>query len=148
MKQGLVEQNMAALKPLVEMAGDLKLTLVLENFKAPFDTVSVFQTLVEEGPGQKIHLDAGHTHMGRDSAETFCQHLGPHIVHVHLSDNRGTGDHHMPLGAGNVDWPEIIKALQKIGYDDTITLEVFCGSQPVLFDYLETSRRYLQELWG
>ena len=148
MREGLIEQNILALRPIVEMADNLGLTLVLENYKAPFDSVSTYVILLREVPGLKVHLDVGHTNFGLDDAETFCSHLGRHIVHVHFSDNRATEDHHMPLGVGNVDWKKAVSALKKIGYDDTITLEVFCSDRTVLFQYLEISRRLVLNLWN
>ena len=53
----------------------------------------------------------------------------------------------MPIGVGNIDWKEAVSALKSIGYDGTITLEVFCNDRTVLFQYLEVSRKYVLELW-
>ena len=148
MKKDLIEHNIEALKPIVHMAATHGLTVVLENYKRPFDTVSNFKTLLKEVPGLGIHLDIGHTNMGRDSGQSFCQFLGHHIVHVHFSDNRATEDHHMPIGVGTVDWRKTVSALKDIGYDGTITLEVFCGTHEVLFSYLETSKQFVLDLWN
>jgi sugar phosphate isomerase/epimerase len=147
MKQGLVEQNIAALKGIAEMVGNLGLCLVLENFKAPFDRVSTYETLLSEVPGLKVHLDLGHTHFGADDGEVFCCRLGEHIRHVHFSDNRSVQDDHMPLGVGSIDWQRAIASLKRIGYNGTITLEVFCGTEAVMLDYLEISRGFLLDLW-
>jgi sugar phosphate isomerase/epimerase len=95
-----------------------------------------------------VHLDFGHTNIGRDSAESFCKHLGHAIEHVHFSDNRSTEDHHMPLGVGNIDWKNVVSALKRIGYDGTITLEVFCDDSTVSFSYLDISRRLVLDLWN
>ena len=148
MKEDLVRLNIEALKPLAAMAASYGLTLVFENFKTPFDSVSTHAQLLQEVPGLKIHLDFGHTNLGRDDAVSFCRHLGSHIKHVHFSDNRSTGDHHMPLGVGSVDWKNAVSALKSIGYDGTITLEVFCDDSSVLFQYLEISRRLVLDLWN
>ncbi len=148
MKQDLVKQNIEALKPIVEMAGAFGLTLVLENFRPPFDRVSTFEAILAEIPELKVHLDFGHTNMGKDDAETFCRGLHRHIMHVHFSDNRSTEDHHMPLGVGSVDWKRSVSALKMIGYDGTITLEVFCDDKTVLFQYLEISRKLVLDLWN
>jgi sugar phosphate isomerase/epimerase len=53
----------------------------------------------------------------------------------------------MPLGVGNMDWKRAVSLLRGMGYDETITLEVFCGHKGVLFEYLEVSRRLLLDLW-
>jgi len=148
MKEDLVELNVEALRPIVEMGDSHGLTVVFENYKEPFDCVSTYNVLMERVPDLKVHLDFGHAHMGRDDAEAFCRHLGRHIMHVHFSDNRSTDDHHMPLGVGSIDWKRAIQALKAIGYDGTITLEVFCDDPRVLFQYLEVSRNFLLELWN
>ncbi len=147
MKEDLVRLNIEALKPLAEMAGSYGLTLILENFKAPFDSVSTYSRLLEEVPGLQIHLDFGHTNLGKDNGASFCKQLGGHIRHVHFSDNRGSEDEHMPLGAGNIDWKEAVSALKSIGYDETITLEVFFKDRSVSLEPLEENRRLVLDLW-
>ena len=97
MKPALVDLNIQALRPIVKMAAPHGLTVVLENFKAPFDRVAIFSSMLAEVPGLKVHLDFGHANMGADNYEVFCRQLGEHIQHVHFSDNRSTADHHMPL---------------------------------------------------
>jgi sugar phosphate isomerase/epimerase len=130
------------------MAESLGLTLVLENFMAPFDSVSACAHVFEEVPGLHIHLDFGHANLGRDDGASFCKHLGKRIKHVHFSDNKGTEDDHMPLGTGNIDWGKAVSALKSIGYDGTITLEVFGDDKTALPQQLEISRRLVLDLWN
>ena len=148
MKPTLIELNIEALKPIVEMAASHGLTVVLENYKAPFDRVSTFNLMLAEVSGLKVHLDFGHANMGADNHEVFCRQLGKYIQHVHFSDNRSTADHHMPLGVGNINWKNAIKSLKAIGYDGAITLEVFCDDPTMLFPYLDLSRRLVLDLWS
>jgi sugar phosphate isomerase/epimerase len=147
MKKDLVRLNIEALKPLAEMAGSHGLTLILENFKAPFDSVSTYSRLLKEVPGLQIHLDFGHTNLGRDDGASFCTQLGEHIRHVHFSDNHGQEDEHIPLGMGNIDWEKAVSALKSIGYDETITLEVFVNDRSASLQTLEASRRLVRDLW-
>ena len=148
MKAALVELNIEALKPIVEMAALHGLTLVLENFTAPFDRVAAFEAILKEVPGLKLHLDVGHANLGGDDHEVFCRQLGNHIKHVHFSDNRSTADHHLPLGVGNIDWKNAVASLKAIDYDETITLEVFCNDPAMIFPYLDLSRRLVLDLWN
>ena len=148
LKQDLVKQNIRALKPISRMVQDYGLVPVLENFKAPFDRVSTFERLFSEIPELYLHLDFGHSHLGKDDGPTFCKYLGQRLRHVHFSDNRASEDDHMPLGAGTIDWNQEVAALKDIGYDDTITLEIFCGSSDVLYSYINVSKRFLHKLWG
>jgi sugar phosphate isomerase/epimerase len=54
----------------------------------------------------------------------------------------------MPLGVGNIDWKSAVDSLKAIGYDETITLEVFCDDPVMLYKYLDLSRRWVQDLWN
>lgn len=148
MRNDLFSFHIEALQPIVEMAASYGLTLVLENYKAPFDRVAIFKMLLKEVPGLKLHLDFGHTNFGRDNHEAFCGELGEHIRHVHFSDNRSRFDDHMPLGVGTVDWESAVNALKAAGYDNTITLEIFCNDPNMQHKYLDLSRKRIQELWG
>ena len=148
MKRDLVSINIEALKPIVEMAATHGLSVVFENYQAPFDRVSTFKTLLAAVPGLKLHLDFGHTNFGLDNHEVFCRELGQHIQHVHFSDNRSRSDDHMPLGVGNVDWRNAVNVLKATGYDSTITLEVFCNDPDMQYSYLDTSRKLVRKLWG
>ena len=148
MKQDLIEQNIEALIPIEKMANNLGLTLVLENYAAPFDRVSKFKTLFKEILGLKVHLDFGRTNIWQDDAEEFCKHLGNDIMHVYFSDNSSNEDDHPPLGVGSVDWKKAVSDLKMIGYDKTITLEINCNDYAVLFQYLDISRRLILGLWN
>ena len=148
MRNDLVTFNIEALIPIVEMAKTCNLTLVLENYKAPFDRVSIFKKILAAVPGLKLHLDFGHANFGADNHEVFCAELGEHIQHVHFSDNRSRADDHMPLGVGTVNWKNAVNALKAIGYDDTITLEVFCNDPDMQAGYLDMNRKRVLDLWN
>jgi sugar phosphate isomerase/epimerase len=51
---------------------------------------------------------------------------------------------HMPLGTGTVDVTRTVCALQKCGYDGTITLEVFTSDPR----YVTYSRDRLRATWN
>lgn len=55
----------------------------------------------------------------------------------------GDSDRHLPLGAGTLDYEKFISELKRLGYDDTITLEVFSRDR----DYLLLSKRKLEALF-
>ena len=148
MKKDLVTLNIQALGPIVDLAASHGLTLVFENYKAPFDRVATFKTLLAAVPGLQVHLDFGHTNFSRDGSEAFCRELGDHIRHVHFSDNRSRNDDHMPLGVGSVDWRRSVQDLRATGYDGTITLEVFCNDPTMQAAYLDLNRELVLDLWG
>jgi sugar phosphate isomerase/epimerase len=91
-----------------------------------------------------FHLDVGHANVGGDRLEGLLKAFGDRLLHVHLSDNRGREDDHMPLGAGRIDWPRAIRLLKQSGYDGTITLEVFGTDR----DYLLLSAEKVRKWWA
>lgn len=147
MKNALVDLNIEALQPIVEMAAGYGLIAVFENFKAPFDRADTLKTMLAAVPGLKVHLDVGHANIGRHNYGVFCSQLGNEIRHVHFSDNRSNDDHHMPLGVGNINWKDAVQTLKATGYNDTITLEVFCDDSIMLYKYLDLSRNLVLDLW-
>ena len=51
------------------------------------------------------------------------------LEHIHMHDNHGEGDEHLPLGAGDINFERIVKWLKQINYDKTITFEVFTSKE-------------------
>ena len=124
---------MESLEAITQKAERRGIRLCLENmipryghFYQPREFVEFFDI----HPNFGLTLDVGHANIDNefdDRALDFIESLDRHIGHIHLSDNSGERDEHLPIGSGTVDFPQIAGALKKIGYDDTITLEVFSG---------------------
>ena len=66
------------------------------------------------------------------------------IDHLHISDNFGRRDDHLAVGDGGLDFRALAKALQRIEYDGTVTLEVFTGKRSDLV----RSRLVLRTIMG
>ena len=104
--------------------------------------------IMERVPLLRFHLDSGHAKLerGHNRWEEYLDRLGHKLLHVRLSDNGGTGDQHLPLGASprsSTEWPRHLKKLKAAGYDGTITLEVFALHR----EYLLLSRDLLRKWW-
>ena len=70
-----------------------------------------------------ICLDFGHAHMDGDLVDAV-ETVSEHLIATHVHDNRGrTDDHLVPFG-GTIDWPSVLTAVQKVGYDGTLMLEI------------------------
>jgi sugar phosphate isomerase/epimerase len=138
-----------SLEIIAEKADQLGLDVCLENMfpqthslLAPEDFVEVFKRF----PKLRLTLDTGHAHMsdkGGNTALDFIKDFQDRIGHIHANDNFGREDIHLPIGAGTVDFPQIIRALKGIGYNETITLEVFSRDR----DYLKLSREKLAQMF-
>jgi sugar phosphate isomerase/epimerase len=123
----VLAEKRRALAELVEYAGKNSVVINLENLS---ETAEDIEPVVDEVPNLEITLDVGHANLysAENKSLSIIKKLGRSISHVHLHDNLG-GDSpkanlHLPIGEGNVDFKSIFKALLKINYDRTITLEV------------------------
>lgn len=98
-------------------------------------------------PQPGFHLDIGHANLQapKNSTPEILQASGARLRHVHLHDNKeGHEDLQLAPGAGTLDLKTTIAALQRCGYDGTITLEVFTPDRRLL----AFSRDVLRSAWG
>jgi len=135
----LVQQYAAeSLAAILHKAAELELTLCLENMfphYGSFFEASDFSHLLTTHPDLKITLDIGHANIDSPRGKRIFEFIrahGKYIGHVHLHDNRGTRDDHLPIGAGNINWQKVAQALRGCGYDDTVTLEIFGENRQAL----------------
>lgn len=137
------------LLPLTEEAAGLDMSIVLEH--APHggrNQLETFAAILERVPLLRFHLDSGHALLERDydRFDEYVEAFAGKLLHVHLSDNDGSGDQHLPLGApGRTEgaWRDRIRKLKTSGYDGTVTLEVFSVER----HYLAASRDLLRKWW-
>jgi hexulose-6-phosphate isomerase len=62
--------------------------------------------------------------------DQWLRHLGRRVVGIHFKDYRkgvGTADGFVDLLEGDVDWPEVMKAISEIGYEGPIPAEMIPG---------------------
>ena len=79
--------------------------------------------------------------------QDWIRTLGPRIKKVHLKDfkhDRGKGTYDfVHLGEGDIDWPEVRKALHDVGYDGYMTTEIKGGDKAYLTDVVARIDRFL-----
>jgi sugar phosphate isomerase/epimerase len=120
-----------SLAAIIDCAQTLGLCVCLENmfpkcraFVEPADFIEI----LERFPDLMLTLDTGHANIGNPSGRRiveFIEKFGNRIGHLHVSDNFGERDDHIPLGAGNIEFLTIVSALKQCEYDDTATFEIF-----------------------
>ena len=74
-------------------------------------------------PGLGICLDVGHARLQGDVVEAL-ETVAGYLVTTHLHDNGGRKDDHLLPFDGVIDWPELLIAFQKVGYDGTLMFEL------------------------
>lgn len=87
-----------------ELADTYPLRLFIEN-SSDIDP-GPLKELMKRLPDPKVGicLDLGHANYSRACLEEWFDALHDRIGYLHLSDNTGAYDSHLPLGQGSVDW--------------------------------------------
>ena len=143
----VIEQNLKSIRELLPTARDCGIGLMIENVPGEFNSRAQLGELLEAIPELGLHLDIGHCNLQvvTNTATEIITTYGRRIQHVHIHDNKGGfADLHLPLGTGNLDFVNPLKALQAWGYDGTITLEVFSEDR----QFLSYSRDVLRKTWN
>lgn len=70
------------------------------------------------GPNCGVCLDAFHMNIEEVDFMEAIRTAGDMLVDFHVADNN-----RMPPGMGQLNWPEIVKTLNEVGYDGAMTLE-------------------------
>ena len=70
-----------------------------------------------------ICLDFGHAHLDGDVVDAI-ETVSEHLVATHVHDNRGRNDDHLLPFDGTIDWPAALTAVQKVGFDGALMLEI------------------------
>jgi sugar phosphate isomerase/epimerase len=141
--------NAEALVELTAVAAERDLVLMLENLGRVLGTADELRPLFDAAPELRFHLDVGHANLGRGLSGLNRTHellaaFGDRLAHVHVSDNLGLDDLHLPLGAGTIDWPAVVSDLKAVGWDGAVTLEIFSATAR----HLKSSRELWLQWWS
>jgi protein FrlC len=121
------------LKECAKVAHDHNVSLGLEHLTLLEGNVVVtledLIAMIEDvaHPGLQALLDTGHVNVTKESMTDYIYGLGDKLKHIHLDDNDGNSDDHLPPGMGNMDFAPMFKALKNIGYKAGISVEPSFG---------------------
>jgi sugar phosphate isomerase/epimerase len=107
-------------------AAEAGVGLALEVIPNPLSSAEALVHLIEEELDLSdvgICLDVGHAFIMGDVVDAVETCSG-HLVTTHLHDNGGESDDHRVPYDGGIDWPSVLLAFQKIGYDGAWMFEV------------------------
>jgi sugar phosphate isomerase/epimerase len=142
-----IQRNLLTLRELLPEAERLGVGLMIENLPGDFNNAQQLGELLDPIPELGLHLDIGHANLQvpeNTTGEILRRH-GDRLRHVHLHDNKGgSADLHLPLGSGTLKLRDHICELHNVGFDGTITLEVFTPDR----HFLAYSRDVLRRVWS
>jgi sugar phosphate isomerase/epimerase len=119
-----LERSLAIWEPLVARAEKSSVPLLLENvWEQGPEFHREFLTAIDS-PCCGFCLDVGHQHsFSRTALSTWLETLGEFLREVHLHDNRGNHDDHLPVGQGTFDFESLFGLFRIRGISPLITLE-------------------------
>ena len=82
--------------------------------------------LIEQvsSPALGMNMDPSHLFPMGELPQVVVYEVGPRIFHTHFSDNDGTSNAHWRPGKGKIDWKGLLQALQAVGYEGVISIEL------------------------
>lgn len=95
-----------------------------------------------------VCLDTGHALLAGGVSEMIHK-VSTHLQIVHVNDNSGTGDDHLPPGQGKIDWHQFVLDLRAVSFSGVLILELSPGKYTEKDDLLKLvldSAHYLREL--
>lgn len=111
---------------LLDYAGDASVRLALEN--GPMDLLREVLEVFGEHHALGICVDTGHANLHRDLYDepsvAFLEQFADSLIHLHLSDNDGSGDQHRAPGGGTIDWRSVAATLDGTGYRGPVVFEL------------------------
>lgn len=133
---------------IVKRADKHNIVICLENLfpkLGNFHRPEEFSEVLAKHPSLMMTLDLGHANVraAKGQIQSFISVARGRIGHVHVADNNGRDDEHLPIGVGRVDLVGWLRAIRDAGYNDTMTLEVFTPDR----EYLGISLRKVKQTW-
>lgn len=134
--------------PTAERAG---VVLAVENvgygptgmFHDPQEWADIARAIAS--PAVKLTLDTGHAALQGFDLAAAVHAAGPLLVHLHLHNNNGQADDHLPLTEGHLDFAPLVQALQSSGFTGHGAIEIYTATHQE--EALLASRDLLARLW-
>ncbi|MFB0553863.1 MAG: sugar phosphate isomerase/epimerase family protein [Phycisphaerae bacterium] len=138
------KRSQTHIKKLLPLAEELGVVIAVENVWNKFLLSPLeFARYVDEfeSPWLKAYFDIGNVILFGYSQD-WIRTLDKRIVKIHLKDFKRRGYEWTNLLDGDVNWPEVRRALDEIGYDGFLTTELRGGEEAYLTDLAERIDRF------
>ncbi|WP_340819923.1 sugar phosphate isomerase/epimerase family protein [Methanolobus sp. WCC4] len=112
---------------LCDHSADMGITIAVENMpnfpkifgRYPDEMLDILEQVDRDNVG--MTLDVGHANtMGL--LDEFVSKCKSKLSHMHIHDNNGAHDEHLPIGQGNIDWKKLMEGLS--GYKGLMVTEM------------------------
>ena len=133
---------------LIKHGDERGVAVTLENGPDNRHQLKYFREIFFRLPGLKLTFDIGHGNVktARSMTRDYLFALNDRLAHIHMSDNDGEGDDHLPFGApkrGGINLAHELRGLKDFRFDGTITLEIFGHDR-----WLAASAELVRQYWS
>lgn len=130
-----------SLMTLCDVAERLDVTLVVENMTdraRSAESVERYVDLISKlPPPAGALLDLGHAWASGWDIPTAVRRLGDRLGAVHIHDNHGEHDEHLPVGEGTIPWDDVFPALRTAPADCRWVTEYVGADDGVLREHVQ-----------
>ena len=137
-----IENSLQTWRPLAKMAGEMGLKVALENVYE--ENPGPLRTLLQEidSPNLRFCFDTGHHHVfSKVLLPVWFEALREYLAEVHLHDNHGELDEHLPAGEGGFDFDRFFNLLSQFKLNPIYTIEPH--EEDHLWRGLEAIKKYI-----
>jgi len=141
--QDAYKRSQAGVRRLIPLASQLKVQILIEEVWNNFLLSPLeFARYVDEfgSPWVQAYFDVGNV-VAFAWPQDWIRTLGKRIKKVHIKDFKGgpglfgvQGSRWVNLREGSIDWPEVMRAFNEIGYRNYLTVELGGGNEAYLRD--------------
>ncbi|MDQ0232159.1 sugar phosphate isomerase/epimerase family protein [Metabacillus malikii] len=121
-----------AIGELCEVARPLQVKLAVENVgyngESLFTQEEFISFLDSLDDTAGYLLDVGHAHLNDWDIPAVIKAIGDRLLAVHLHDNKGNADDHLPIGEGTIEWEPIFETLREYTKECQLILEYAPGT--------------------
>ena len=124
--------------PFVEHAERVGVNIVVENMR-PVPQIYPYHRFCQEPDelcsvvdklGVGVCWDFGHANLAGFRQSEALAYLGSRVKLLHVNDNKGIDDDHLPPLYGNIDWKDAMHGLALAGYDGLFNYELHVNTIP------------------
>ena len=129
----LSPEGCRSFEELVKAAADSNVRLAVEN---TFDTMKPLEWLLSEFPAERVGFcyDSGHDQLYPGEAGKAFELLrcwGHRLLTIHIHDNHGENDDHLPPGEGTTDWREFAQVFPWNSYAGNFVIEACMATSSI-----------------
>lgn len=122
------ENTIKTYKKICNMAEEKGIIIAQENVAwCKSAELSYLDMLVKNVSKLSFTLDLKQAYRAKKKADAYLDVMGNRLVNVHINDYNKENDCLLP-GEGEFDFALFLKQLQKVGYSDSVLLEVYASN--------------------